>query len=306
MTEEFKNTFSWSVSRDNTLRECPRMYFFSYYGHWGGWNRDADKRTRDIYVLKNLKNRYTWPGQVVHECIARSLQNLSRGIPVLKIEEILRITRTMMREDFRQSRSGRYRENPKTYAGLFEHEYSVDVTDEEWKATADGVDRCLTNFYGSDQYRALADLAPEHFLEIEEFAAFDFGDTKVRIKLDCVTREDDRIVVWDWKTGKREKDEGVSPQMACYALYAHDAYGVPVDRVVTRRFDLFRNRVFEDSVTQWSLDDIQTYIEGSIKDMQGLLKDREGNIADEVNFRKVERRKICLGCNFLKVCQPNI
>jgi len=282
------------------------MYYFTYYGHWGGWDEDTDKRTREIYVLKNLKNRYTWPGQVVHDCIARSLKNLSRGIPVLRQDDILRITRTMMREDFRQSRDGRYRQNPKAYTGLFEHEYNVDISDQEWKAAADGVDRCLINFYESAQYRALTELAPKDFLEVEEFESFDVRDTKIRIKLDCATREDDRIVVWDWKTGKREKEESLSPQMACYALYAQKEYDAPLDRIVTRRFDLYRNRVFEESVTQKSLDDIQTYIEGSIADMRALLKDRDENIASEEDFQKVERRGICLNCSFLKVCQPHI
>ena len=38
----FKNEFSWSVSRDSTFRKCQRMYYYQYYGSWGGWNDDAD------------------------------------------------------------------------------------------------------------------------------------------------------------------------------------------------------------------------------------------------------------------------
>ena len=103
MSPALKNTFSWSVSRDNVLRECPRKYWFNYYGHWGGWLRDAPRRTREIYVLKQLKNRATWVGQTVHDCIARTLQNISRGVPVLGVDEILSITRNVMRQDYRHS-----------------------------------------------------------------------------------------------------------------------------------------------------------------------------------------------------------
>ena len=35
MGKEFRNNFSWSVSRDSTFLECPRKYYFNYYGAWG-------------------------------------------------------------------------------------------------------------------------------------------------------------------------------------------------------------------------------------------------------------------------------
>ena len=49
MGPALKNTFSWSVSRDNVLRECPRKYWFNYYGHWGGWSaRGSSEDARDL------------------------------------------------------------------------------------------------------------------------------------------------------------------------------------------------------------------------------------------------------------------
>ena len=40
--KEFKNDFSWSFSRDSAFNTCKRKYYYSYYGSWGGWNKDAD------------------------------------------------------------------------------------------------------------------------------------------------------------------------------------------------------------------------------------------------------------------------
>ncbi len=306
MTPEFKNTFSWSVSRDTVFRECPRKYFFNYYGHWGGWLKDAPGRTREIYVLKQLKNRATWVGQVVHECIARTLQNISRGVPILGTEEILSITRNIMRQDFRHSRSGRYRENPKTYCGLFEHEYDVEVADEEWKNTADDAASCLETFYRSDQFAGLKATLPSSFLEVEQFSSIHLDGVELKIKLDCAVKENDGITIWDWKTGKKESDSGLSLQMACYGLYAQKTYRVPVDKVVTRRFDLHRGIVHEHRLTNRSLDEILAYIRGSISDMTALLTDPAGNRAEEAAFAKVERKEICRQCSFFKVCMPNI
>ncbi len=113
---EIQNDFSWSKSRDEVFQICPRQYFFNYYGFWGGWDRDADERTREIYILKQLKNRYMWAGGKVHNCIKHTLKNLQRGISVLELDDIVSLTINQILEDFRSSREGRYRVYPKTCA----------------------------------------------------------------------------------------------------------------------------------------------------------------------------------------------
>jgi putative transposase len=54
---ELKNEFSWSKTRDEVFKTCPRQYWFAYYGYWNGWLDKVQERTRQIYILKNLKNR---------------------------------------------------------------------------------------------------------------------------------------------------------------------------------------------------------------------------------------------------------
>jgi len=280
MSPTLKNTLSWSVSRDNVFRECPRKYFFNYYGHWGGWLEDAPQRTREIYTLKQLKNRAMWVGQVVHDCIARTLQNISRGVPVLALEEILSITRALMRQDYRHSRRKQYRQNPKTYCGFFEHEYDIPVTDQQWKETAEDIYHCLKTFYESEHFETFRAIPPADYLEVERFSSFCIDGYNLLIKLDCAVREAENIVIWDWKTGKKASDKGLSFQMGCYAAYTQTTYRVELDRVVTRRFDLYRGEVHEDTVNQSSLDEILVYARGSIADMVAMLEDPAENTVD--------------------------
>jgi hypothetical protein len=40
--------------------------------------------------------------------------------------------------------------------------------------------------------------------------------------------------------------------------------------------------------------------------MVALLEDKEENRTEEERFAKVERRDVCLKCNFFKVCRPNL
>ena len=97
----FKNKFSSSISRDRVFQTCPRQYYLNYYGYWGGWEINAPQRVKQIYVLKQLKNRYMWAGAKVHDCIERTLINLRRGISVLDVDQIIDITLNQMREEFK-------------------------------------------------------------------------------------------------------------------------------------------------------------------------------------------------------------
>jgi len=305
MAEPLRNTFSWSVSRDRTFRQCPRQYWFTHYGFWGGWDWEAEPRTREIYVLKQLKSRAMWVGEVVHDCIRTSLENLSRGIPVLSVEEILKITRQRMRNDFRASRDGLYREKPKYTCGLFEHEYALHITDAEWLETAEQVDRCLLNFYSSDAYAQLSRTPPADFLEVERFSHFLLDGIDVTVKMDCATRESDHVVVWDWKTGRRESPD-TPLQLACYAFYVHQAYRLPIHRVRMRRVELMRGTARDESIGERALDELLAYVRGSIADMRAVLDDPERNLASEERFARVARRDVCQRCSFLKVCKPDL
>ncbi len=181
---ELRNEFSWSNSRETVFRECLRRYYYNYYGFWKGWEASCDELTRKIYVLKKLKSRHVWAGEVIHRCIDHSLKNLQKGIPVLALDRIKKLTLDRMRTDFRTSRAGRYWQNPKSL-GLFEHEYREDLADETWKALADHVQECLDIFYAGEVFKRLCEVKREDWLEIEQFSSFRLHNVKIWAVMDC-------------------------------------------------------------------------------------------------------------------------
>jgi hypothetical protein len=300
---EFKNEFSWSKTRDEVFKICPRQYWFAYYGYWNGWLEDAPARTRQIYILKNLKNRYVWAGEKVHECIQRSLNNIRRGIKVLSVDEIVSITLDQMRAEFRSSKSKNYWKNPKSCA-LFEHEYEIELTDDAWKEVANNVETCLRNFYASDIYDGLKSHSKRGWLEVEEFSSFLLDDIKINLAIDCAIKEGEDIYIYDWKTGK-SLSEDLSIQLGCYALYAMGKWHVPPDLLRVIEYNLSFNKSNWFSVTQVEVEGMKGYIRGSIKDMQSLLSDGVSNIPmEEDRFSKVEDERVSMRCNFRKVCKP--
>ena len=298
----FQNIFSWSQTRDSAFRECLRRYYYNYYGSWGGWEVRTDPKTRELYILKQLKNRKMWAGERVHDCIERTIKNLHRRIEPLPLERAIEITINMMRSDFASSREKIYRSSPKTCA-LFEQEYSLPITNEQWRENAEHVKKCLRNFYRSEIYTMIKNLAPNDFFESEEFSSFLFEGTKINVKLDFSYRKDGHLSIYDWKTGKAQ-NENNHIQLACYALYAQEKADIPILKITTYQFNLASNTVNRFSPDKNIIEGVKDYMRGAIRDMRQLLKDPERNIAEEENFPQIENAYTCRYCNFQKVCNP--
>jgi CRISPR/Cas system-associated exonuclease Cas4 (RecB family) len=299
----FKNEFSWSISRDRVFQICPRQYYFNYYGYWGGWEINAPQRIRQIYVLKQLKNRHMWAGEKVHDCIKRSLTNLRRGIAVLDVDQIVDITLNRMREEFRSSKQKRYRTHPKSCA-LFEHEYELEISDDEWKRVVDDVELCLRNFYGSEIFAVLKQLPRRMWLEVEDLSSFYLHGTRIWAILDCSFRTDDGgVTIIDWKTG-RNISEDISMQLSCYAMYAMDKWGIDPEAVKLIEYNLPANQGAEFTASAAEIQNAKAYVAGSIADMRSLLMNAGENVPkDEEAFQRVEDERVRANCNFRKVCE---
>jgi len=297
------NNLSWSKSRAGTLGECPRQYYYSYYGSWGGWAAGADPRTREIYILKQLRNRPVWAGEVVHDTVQGVLEALRDKGEAPPLEDVLKAARERMRAAFKSSRDKRCRQEPKTPA-LYEHEYQVKLTDAEWKATAEHVDLCLRNFYQSEVFSAIRALDLAHWLELEELTGFDVDGVRVHVKLDFSHREDGGAVLMDWKTGKSSyQNHGL--QFGCYSLYATRAWGLDPGQVRGLEVNLATGKLREHRFDKSALEAIEAEIRKSLEWMRDLLRDAKANLAFEEDFPKKEGPRTCGRCNFRKVCDTS-
>jgi len=298
--KEFKNEFAWSVSRDDTFRKCRRMYYYQYYGYWGGWDYAADKRTRTIYILKQLQNRHMWAGTKVHDCIEETLDVIKTGNKKIDIERKIKNTLGLMRKEFLNSKNKKYLEDPKSCA-LFEHEYGLDVSKEDWQTNANNVVECLMRFFNSDVYVEISKLSNIQWLELEKFPYFYLDDFKIYAALDFALRRNDEIIIYDWKTGKEDPEKDKF-QLACYGLFATDKWKIQSDKVRLLDFYLSSGNQKEISLGDFKSDEIQDQIIKSIDQMTDLLDDPQENTAREDNFPFTENEKICNYCNFKKIC----
>jgi len=296
------NVFSWSRSRDVTFNQCARRYWFNYYGHWGGWEHGCDPRTRRIYVLKQLANRWMWAGSLVHDHLAMVLMEMRDGrLP--ERSAVIERTIQAMRDGFRSSRSGFYQQRPKTTA-LMEHHYGADSDDIDWVEVRDHVSACMDAFFDGPFPQTLEGLAREDWLAIEDIGHFDFEGTKIWAVPDLAYRTDDTVVIVDWKTGRRSRTPDPI-QLACYALYATDTWGVPPETVKTIEVNLGLGTAHEESIDEARLEVVRNDMRESIGKMVAMLRDVKGNGAVEEDFPRTEDRRTCGSCPFQETCLPD-
>jgi hypothetical protein len=210
-----------------------------------------------------------------------------------------------MRGDWRSSRAGRYRENPKTVA-LFEHEYRLELSREAWQALSQNAAACLRNFFRLPLLADIRRTSPEHW-SIEHWSkVFDFEGTTVWVAPDFgFWTPDGRLGLVDWKTGG-SNGEGAAFQLGCYALYAREVLDVKVDQV-----DLYEVNLREPKVTahRWDegrLEGIKEQLRLSIRSMKAYLADPAANVAVITDFERTEDLRICRWCNFRAVCRPEL
>ena len=290
-----ENVFSWSISRDANFRRCPRQYFFTYYGSWGGWERGANQRTRALYVLKQLRGRKAWAGENVHNAIRYSLSAIRDGGSLFSPESVVEQTLQNMRSAWRDSGEGLYWENPKKYCALWEHELDIEIPDEEWKATVDHALNCLKTFFASETFQMIASLPRDDWLELEDLSSFDLNGTKIWVQLDFAHRDGDGIAIYDWKTGRADR-ETTRQQLACYILYAAQRWRIAPEKIIAREYNLAANSLHETRLTAEEIPALIESLNASANELARL------HGCDEESFPLAADEAACKSCNFLRVC----
>lgn len=291
---------SWSVSRARRLQDCPRKYYLYHHGAQGGGAADAPAEARELFILRSLKNRFMWVGEVVHELIELALTHWSRGSGV-SLEGLIDRGTRRMRAQYAESLQKLYRERPRRACGLFEHEYALGLGREEWRRQRDRMELCLRNFYQLPLLEEIQDLPRWRWLALESGGSFELDGAQVTVKPDFAFRDAaGRVVLVDWKTGKaRPEDEHL--QLSIYGIYAKRSWGSGGAPLQARAVHL------EDaSVTEYCLDnaDLQAaeeMIRESLAEMRRLGEGGTG--APELSaFPKTDDTSRCTYCAFRRVC----
>ena len=307
------NSFSYSHSRGDLFRSCPRRYWFVRYGSWGGWERDADPETREIYRLNKLSNRYLWTGHHVHETVRHLLEPLRVEGALPPVERLRQELLGIFRREFAHSRKDRSGTNPvrKGFFGLLEHEGGAFAIDEaDWKPAIDRALSALEGFTKSWVIPEITGLPADHLLDRDEelrtaLLDVDGRSVPIHLKIDLAFRSrEGEVLVLDWKTGRPGRSGDHDRQLGLYAWYFEKDRGIPIGSLRLGPVYLaFRpERRETEPVSRDQVESVLEEAKATIREILSLIDDPDTGVARKEKFPVTLRPSDCRDCPFTRFC----
>ena len=292
----------WSYSRRNLLEQCPRRYYFTYYG--------ANKKTalhqenkEFLWFLKGMPNRYERAGTILHLVVAKSLRDSLNG-GAIDPERLQRWARSIFEKDIEYSQSDPEGRNPPWEKFppvlLWEFYSGVPEANQKCQETLTHLCRSVDTFARSSTYAAFRDLRRYKDVLIEKWISVPGLPFRVTGRIDLALSTSTETVVLDWKMGEVSNGED-SLQLASYALWACQHFDVEPESV-----QLLIASLGSDSLMATQFTDVMLR-RGRARIMQDAelmgVMDSYGMKGRAEAFSPCAQPAVCSLCPFLSACQ---
>jgi len=294
--------FSWSMSRQRKLDQCPRAYFYGYYLSHNGWLDDAPAEARMAYRLNKLTSLDALLGQQIDER-ARELEAAARsGKPLPSAEELEARTREALRQAWKVSQAGRaaFEDRPSKVV-MLRSLYLEQDTQPETDRLNEKAGPCMAGLIATPHWERLRACGDAGRIEIPAFASFDLDGLKVFAAPDLAYVNEGTLRVIDWKSGREDDTNpmqvllqmwwalGTYPELEGLAIHGHLEY------VYAGRTEPV------DPAPDFKAEAAETVREGVAR-MRALASDPERNIPLEMDAFERRESGLCRTCNFLPIC----
>ncbi len=241
----------WSYSRRSCLEQCPRRYYYTYFG--------ANKRTAKheaakdrLHFLKSLSNRHERTGAIVHLAIKTYFRKAHTG-EVWDAPRLVQFARRIFHEDRRYSQG--FHAGPHPVSGPFpptllrEYYYQHPDADALCAEAEERLALAIESFVSNPAFAAFraAGSQPtalvEHDIAIPEFPCHISG------KIDLAFAANDGVTVVDWKLGSGDGTGSESLQLATYGLWAVQHFGCAPDQLRVCKAHLASGEIVDFTVS---------------------------------------------------------
>ena len=303
MTQPIKNELSWSFSRQQLFNRCQRAYFYHYYQSFGGWEYSAPLEAKQAYLLKNIISIDQWIGQVVHKTIEEILNNFKINREWLPFEKAKEIARDLLSRGWRQSTQRKWQQDIKNNLNLFEHYYKSEISQEKTEEIKEKVFTSIKEFLNSELPSSISTSDTPYWLKQQDrIPHFFWQGIKIWTNFDFGLEEThrNRILIYDFKTGKKENGD---LQFLSYALYALEEKQYPLENISVNPVYLYPTFYCDKvQLTSQKIEGFKNYLQKSYKEMQRLHNEVYQNNASMEKFAKTKNQSICKYCVFREIC----
>jgi len=298
--------FSWSQSRRAMFRECPRKYFWNYYGSHNGWLDDASEEARAAWRLKKISTLHMTLGNVVHEIAASALGRVRGGErpptgPELIEEGRGRLNRIWVLSQQHEA----WQSSPGRHPMLMEFYRGNGPSGDLVQQIRDRLYDCLRHLPESESFREAVEAPRVEIREVDRLDFVELEGVKLYAQPDLLYRLGDAWRIVDWKTGGRAS--GHAPQLRTYALYLRMRADLPPGPIIGRLEYLKDGEALSLPISDRDVAEEKQAILDSVAAMRTYLEDpiRNAPKARE-SFPLAEDRRRCPTCNFYELCEEEL
>jgi hypothetical protein len=307
------NTFSWSHSASTDFELCRRKRYWSKYGAWGGWERDASNECKTAYRLNKMTNRFCLYGIAAEDAVMWMLKEVQAGKKPTQEEAYDTIARPLLRKAWDESKGKAWLRFPKA-ACLHEHYYPEfnDLPDRDiMEKIAEVVKASLKGFEETVLPR-LQDVTPEMEIPVGVVGKGDpehffFEGVKVYAIPDYVFVREGVWHILDWKSGAAK--ESHREQVGLYALWALEKHQVRPENVILSLEYLQHGEHQTFTVTPEDLEQVRERIRESVQDMSQYLMNAdpaENQPLPKPEWDMCYEPSLCRSCEFFELCRPEL
>ncbi len=311
---ELKNTFSWSFSAAEDFEQCRRRRYWSKYGMWGGWARNALPEQKTAYRLNKMDNRWGLMGQAAENAIMWVLKQHQQSVPVDAKAGWEKVARPFLTRKWSESNEGNWRNSPKRFCCLREHYYkTMEDENAAKRQIAAQVQHCIDNFIDKVLPR-IGEIKPAQEFHIAtpeqggDVEHFVYEGVKIYSIPDYAYRIGDEVHIHDWKAGKIKADQH-RLQLSLYALWAIVKHGAKLENIFLYVEYLNEGQVMPFQLTEADLEETKALMSESVGEMTEYLVDcdREKNEPlPKEEWELTLDRTNCAQCNFYELCKSEL
>ena len=291
----------WSYSRRSLFEQCPRAYYYQYYGA-NKLTAKGEPLKEQLHFLKSMTNRYLRAGDIVHLVIRTYLYNLQKRNS-WDVNRLLNWARQIFQKDYDYSSTYRPGDPPSQDryppALLSEFYYNIEDADRLYRESESRMLAALQNFVENPAFANFRNEACHSTALIEKSINIKNHHFSMRGKLDLAYRDGSRIAVVDWKIGKSDGNDD-SLQLLSYALGAIKEFECRPDCI-----DLYRVHLSDSGIASFQVSEREVLrAEGRIiQDMERMeMMDKYGKQANAEAFTPCAQPRICKQCPFQDIC----
>jgi CRISPR/Cas system-associated exonuclease Cas4 (RecB family) len=283
----FTSILGWSNSRYDRFLGCKRQYFYDYYLKF-----DKEIPYEKIQFLKNLTSKALEAGNITHDVIRDMLQRFQKSSKPINREKFFKYAFNLA-DKYCKSKI------------FFENYYNGEIVSTE--EIFEKVKISLKELINSKVFQWIESEAlpqsSEWVIEPDGFGETRINNYKAYCKVDFLFPLNDRIYIFDWKTGKPDEKKH-SRQLTGYSLWAEyhfEKQACDISPAIVYLYPQYCKK--EINIDEKTLVDFTKSVEKETQEMYEYLSDIENNIPkDKKEFTKTAT-KLCNYCNYREICK---